>query len=465
MSATPVGDHVAAELLRRLIQAEGTGRMHLGTTEGQPHASLEGIDLGRTAMRALKNALGDVAAWWDAEHEGVNLAHADLRGANLRRADLEGANLQGANLSGALLSGANLHGALLEDADLRHADLANARLEGAALGAANLNGAMLEDADLRGATMRFADLTGALLEGANLRGADLWGGNLSDAHCEGADLTDATLTDANLAGVNLTNALLRNATLSQADLQGARLERADLSGANLRGVNLRDATLTEARLRDVDLSHCDLTHVHLAGAWLEKVRLRFEQLGGAIGEELDGEYEAARLGYLVLERNFHELGDSAAARWAYCRKRVMGKHEALRRAREAAAAHRWRSAVTECRDYAVDQLVEWVCGYGDSVARVLGSLLVIYLLFALIYLATGSIVRVDDTVSPPVRITTHDPLDALIFSLLALTTSGSPAVVLQPSAKTVHLLTGLQALLGIGMTGLLGFVVGNRIRR
>jgi len=122
--------------LERLIRADGSGRMHLGTVEGQPLPSLEGIELGRPGMRALRNALSDAAAWWDAEHEGVNLAHADLAGANLRRAGLEGANLTGANLAGALLSGANLREALLERADLGQADLANARLGGAVLGAA-----------------------------------------------------------------------------------------------------------------------------------------------------------------------------------------------------------------------------------------------------------------------------------------------------------------------------------------
>ncbi len=439
--------------------------MHLGTAQDQPHPSLEGIALGRLEMRALRNALGDAAAWWDTEREGVNLERVDLTAANLRRADLEGANLRGATLTGALLSGANLREALLDDADLERADLANARLERAALGAARLGGAMLEDADLRGASMRFADLTDALLEGADLRGADLWGGTLSNARLEGANLSGATLTDANLAGAHLTGAMLRDANLGQADLRGARLERTDLSGANLRGVNLRDAVLTEARLRDADLSHCDLTHVHLAGAWMAKARLNLEQLGGAIGEELAGQYEAARLGYLVLERNFEELGDYAAARWAYYRKRVMGKREALRRAREAGGARRWRAAGAGFRDFAMDQLVEWVCGYGESVARVVGTLLFVYLLFSFVYLATGSIVEVNDAVSPPVRTTTHNPIDALIFSLLALTTSGSPAVALQPSSKAVHLLTGLQALLGIGLTGLLGFVVGNRIRR
>ena len=60
---------------------------------------------------------------------------------------------------------------------------------------------------------------------------------------------------------------------------------------------------------------------------------------------------------------------------------------------------------------------------------------------------------------------THDPVDLAIFSLLAMTTSGSPVVELQPAGKLVHLLTGVQALLGIALTGLLGFVIGNRVRR
>jgi hypothetical protein len=38
-------------------------------------------------------------------------------------------------------------------------------------------------------------------------------------------------------------------------------------------------------------------------------------------------------------------------------------------------------------------------------------------------------------------------------------------VALQPRNEEVHFLTGAQALLGIGLTGLLGFVFGNRIRR
>ena len=38
-------------------------------------------------------------------------------------------------------------------------------------------------------------------------------------------------------------------------------------------------------------------------------------------------------------------------------------------------------------------------------------------------------------------------------------------MTLQPRDHFVHFLTGVQALFGISLTGLLGFVVGNRIRR
>ena len=78
---------------------------------------------------------------------------------------------------------------------------------------------------------------------------------------------------------------------------------------------------------------------------------------------------------------------------------------------------------------------------------------------------TGSVVRVETTPAGPLRVLTRRPLDLAIFSLLALTTSGTPAVGLLPRNEFVHLLTGIQALLGISLTGLLGFVVGNRIRR
>ena len=115
--------------------------------------------------------------------------------------------------------------------------------------------------------------------------------------------------------------------------------------------------------------------------------------------------------------------------------------------------------------YTADQLVEWISDYGESVPRVLASLLTLYLFFMAIYGVTGSVVRLHDSPTGRSESVTHDPVDLAIFSLLAMTTSGSPVVELQPAGKLVHLLTGVQALLGIALTGLLGFVIGNRVRR
>ena len=52
-----------------------------------------------------------------------------------------------------------------------------------------------------------------------------------------------------------------------------------------------------------------------------------------------------------------------------------------------------------------------------------------------------------------------------MFSLLAMTTQGIPYPFLEPRNEAVYVLTGLEAVLCIALTGLLGFVLGNRIRR
>lgn len=355
--------------------------------------------------------------------------------------------------------GADLQGAMLEEADLHEIDLAGISLHRAMLGEANLQGALLEDADLRDAGLRFANLRDAALEGANLQGADLWGVNLENADLTGADLTGALLGEGVLRGADLSRADLRGVDLGKADLTGARLTGADLRGATLSGTILRGAMLDDAQLGDVDLSTCDLTHIALGGATLEKTRFGADQLGGAIGEERGRRYDAAVKGYIALERNFTDLGDPDAARWAYGKKRRMQKLAARTQARVAARERRWGSAVGLYATYVSDQFVEWVCDYGESVPRVVGTLVATYLVFTLMYGLTGSVVRVTDGV----RTVTHNPLDMFVFSIASLTTQ--TALNMLPRNETVQLFTGLETVVGIFLTGLLGFVAGNRIRR
>lgn len=58
---------------------------------------------------------------------------------------------------------------------------------------------------------------------------------------------------------------------------------------------------------------------------------------------------------------------------------------------------------------------------------------------------------------------TRNLVDLMHFSLSAMTTLESAG--LEPRNGLVELVAGSQALLGIALTGLLGFVVANRIRR
>ena len=429
--------------------------------DGRPGLDLRRADLRGASLRAADLRGVDLE---EADLREADLDGADLRGAKLRHADLNRSRLVRAHLGGANLAGADLRGALLDGADLGGTDLANARLERASLGGADLREALLEEATLDGASVRFARLRGAVLEGAMIRRADLRGADLEEADLRGADLEDSELEEARLRAAKLAGATLRGCILREADLREADLTGADLRGAVLAGAKLRDAVLRDARLQGVGLSECEIAHIFLGGAKLDDTQLRLKQLDGAIGEELAGDFERAAQGYLALERNFEGLGDHDAASWAYRRRRRMQKREALAQARAARSGRRWRRALGRYTQYASDQLVEWMCDYGESVPRVLGSLVVVYAAFTLIYALAGSVVREPEGPGGGARGPIRNPIIVAIFSLLVMT-MGSPEGGLAPRGDLTLLLMGVEAFLGIALTGLLGFVLGNRIRR
>ncbi len=455
-------------LVLALVEASPDGQLRLEASNGA-HADLSGLDLSPQALGARNALRSPHPSWWNAERETARLARAhlggaDLSGANLRMADLTGARLRGATLKDAGLGGARLGEADLEQSTLENADLVGADLRKAALSGANLENALLEEIDARGAAMRFSRLDGAALDDATLDGADLWGAHLDGATLVGASLVGTRLHEASLAGADLRNANLAGADLRDADLAGANLSGANLRETQLSGTNLAGANLQGARLQDLDLTASTLQNIHLHGAWMERTRLDRHQLGEKVGEELADDYEGAAGAYLTLERNFEQFGYAEAASWAYRRRRRMQKQHARLRAEVAAKAHRWKRAARHYLDFARDQFVEWLCDYGESVPRALGSVLLIYLTFTVIYGLTGSIVRVEDG-SVVHLATLSDVQDAAIFSLISMTSAEGPAVGLEPRNQAVHVLTGIQTLLSIALTGLLGFVIGNRIRR
>jgi len=181
-------------------------------------------------------------------------------------------------------------------------DLSFAHLEGA-----NLAFARLQNADLRGARLEKAQLGGARLDNAHLSGAHLESATLWGTHLEHAYLLGACLQDAKLFGAHLQNADVAFADLGTADLRFADLENATLSGADLNRVAWHQA------------------HLH-------RTRLRHEQLGPAIGDELAARgqihylratFREAREAYLALKTNFDSIGRYDDASWAYVKERRM----------------------------------------------------------------------------------------------------------------------------------------------
>jgi Pentapeptide repeats (8 copies) len=268
--------------------------------------------------------------------------------------------------------------------------------------------------------------------------------------------------------------------------------RPDLRGADLEGADLTGARLQNARLEAADLSRAvAIRHISLTGAWFDRTRLRREQLDEAVAEELEGEFDEARQVYLGLKQNFDGLGDYDAASWAYVRERRMERamhapwrvrryfrrvrdiEWEIRRARHAPGGRHylrrgrsllrlWSVYGAHTATWLADWLIDAVCMFGESFSRVLLTLVLLFSLFALGYGLTGGVVRECAVVGCEPN-PTYQLGDVALFSLGAMTTM-EPAG-LSPANGLVQVAARLEALLAIALTGLLGFVLGNRIRR
>ncbi len=426
-----------------------------GQQGGEPLTPFDGADVSAAGLGARIRG----ASWWDAALGGIRLGGRGLAGASLRRANLSGADLAGADLSGASCSGVILHRGRLEEANFCGADLIGGVLSGVNAGQADFSKALLEDANLSGARLRFANFANAVMDGADLSGADLWGAKLPGIAAERANFRGSRLDEAQLANADLVGAELVGATLRRANLVGALLRGANLREAVLDNANLEGADLSDAVLPHVSLMSCNLRHIRVAGAWMERTRMRAQQLGGAIGEETAGEFDAAREGYIVLEQNFRTLGSADDASWAFRRRRRMGKRLHAQAARAALQRRDIRAVMPGLR-WLGDVAAEWLCDYGESVTRVLRAFLVVLFCFAAIYWLTGCL-------EPRAGVATGTGfrlIDYVLFSLDSMTTVGTSEVGVRPSGQLAVLLSSVQTVIGTVLLGLFGFVLGVRMR-
>jgi hypothetical protein len=88
----------------------------------------------------------------------------------------------------------------------------------------------------------------------------------------------------------------------------------------------------------------------------------------------------------------------------------------------------------------------------------------LWFVFALVYWMTGSAVHAAGTNARSGTPVTN-PLEVGAFSLFAMMSNGSMPFGMTSANEYVQLGAGLESLLAIALTGLLGFILGNRIRR
>ncbi len=467
-----------ADVAQRLAEASATERTDfvLSLIDTDPdHAlrllefatsklSLDGIQLGAGSLKSRAGLSVPAPSWWDSDEGAGRLQASQWHGASLCDADFSGADLRGADFTKTALRSARMRGCRIEEAIFRDADLIGIDLSETAGGEAAFEGALLEDANFARAALRFANFRAALLESADFEGADLWGARLDGAEASYAVFRNAHLQEAGLAGTDLTGADLQRAALRKASFKGSRLKGANLQGADLSFTDFEGADFTSADLARANLSTCNIRHARMAGALLEKTWFSVEQIG-ALGEEIAGEYEEARQGYLNLEQNFRSTGNPDAASWAYRRARRMGKQHARNLVWTDMRTLDWRRAAVHSVWYLSDVFVEWLCDYGENLMRVMRAYVVTLVLFAAFYGVSGSLMRLTEASPGPLRGLMWRVGDLLTYSFLTMTTSSLPEIGFKPSGRMALFMGSLQYTIGVVLIGLFGYVLGNRIRR
>jgi hypothetical protein len=278
-------------------------------------------------------------------------------------------------------------------------------------------------------------------------------------------LFEADLKGADVGGANLEWAYLFEADFEGAGLSGANLPRTRLQGTNLRAAHLQDANLSRADLREAK----GIEGIYVYRTLLDHTRLTRDQLGEAIGEESNGEWLKAKEAYLALKNNFEQIGRYDDASWAYRKQRRMEKREVWQKAKEALREREWEPFVSGTWKVCWNLVVQALCDYGESVGRVLGWMgFLLFIAGPLLFGLPGLLKWPEENYKAffgrpvPWRYG-YAYLQQFLYALDAFTTASFAE--LEPATAPTRVLSGLTALTGVFLTGLLGFVVGNRIQR
>lgn len=325
----------------------------------------------------------------------------------------------------------------LQGCELIDLDLRGRSLENVTFGAQGGQPARLVRVDATGSSWRACQLTGVTLQGCRFQGAEL----------RGVDLRYVAVASTSFKGASLVECDLYRATFGiDVDFSDARIEASSLNLVDFGGANLpRSSILTPLLPEDPDRFAAFHARDGLRRQGLDSDRFLRER-----------HREAAAV-WRSLMAHWQNKGRLRDSGWAYVQARRNELRAASPRARWAESAGGPTSQrITDVVVATIRWLPEWLAGacsgFGESMARVLGSFVVLVLVMSGCLLAAD--VYVDG-----------DPVDrwdeGVLVAFQTLTSTLPDGIELSQGAQWIAA-AGTGA--GIVLLGLLGFVLGNRIR-
>ncbi len=272
------------------------------------------------------------------------------------------------------------------------------------------------------------------------------------------NLEGANLSGMDLSGLDLSGALFKRANLSYSNLTGTNLSYADLRFVNAKkaifhyGTNLSGARIFEIKLGGASLPYYafrpEKGKKHVLGDW-EHAKVTNDV----------SDYHAARLAALTLKKHLDESGRLLEAILVHQMEQriVRALINPFRKAKWEREHGRkfglWRYIYYGAR-WLISLLSDLTTGFGESIGRIIITFFVFQAIFTYSYWVSGSILSNGQPI--------QDFFSAILFSLGAMTTTSISG--LEPASQIVELFMTFQVVLGIAVTGLIGFVLGNRIR-
>lgn len=277
---------------------------------------------------------------------------------------------------------------------------------------------------------------------------------------------------------NNTQPVFRGANLHGADLSGLDLSHADLQGADLSGANLFRTNLSYADLRRVNATGTSFVESKLTGSFvylmiLDRASLPLYAFGEAkrrrkvIGDweqaKTTGDirhYHYARTVLLTLKGHLQTTGRYEDMVWAHQSEQrivrvLLNPFRRIRWHRQMSLKLRLTALVGFTYKWFFSWGADLSSGYGQSIGRTVLSFFGLQTVFTIGYWATNSVQNCNGA-------TVTDMLKIISFSFAAMTTTNLQALC--PANSVVEFAMSTQVILGIAMTGLLGFVIGNRIQ-